>query len=175
MWDQQPRTPAGKALILCDDQLTILVHHDDDSCGGCSAQSNDDVADDDDDGGGALGNDDDDWSSKDILISNKLVALHGRGSFTWRWQNAGVEMMSKVHSLKVMSLFRDAWAHQHGWIFGKLPNGLWPPPRPRFGKLWCTSFREVLKSATEFFGSEMTPPPFGSFQKFIEFGPGNAP
>ena len=23
---------------------------------------------------------------------------------------------------------RDGWPHQNGWIFGKIPNGLWPPP-----------------------------------------------
>ena len=54
MWDQQPHTPAGKALILCDDQLTILVHHHDDE----------EEGDDDDGGGGGEhdydSNDDDD-------------------------------------------------------------------------------------------------------------------
>ena len=42
MWDQQPRTPAGKALILCDDQLTILVHHDDDEEEGEDGEHDDD-------------------------------------------------------------------------------------------------------------------------------------
>ena len=23
---------------------------------------------------------------------------------------------------------RDGWRHPNGWIFGKVPNGLWPPP-----------------------------------------------
>ena len=26
---------------------------------------------------------------------------------------------------------RDRWRHQNGWIFGKVPNGLWPPPHFR--------------------------------------------
>ena len=79
------------------------------------------------------------------------------------------------------------------WIFGNLPNGLWPP-HPIFGKQCCAFFGRPKnlqrnsfglawppplfpkihcfyrpkisgKTATKFFGSEMTPPPFGSFPK----------
>ena len=52
---------------------------------------------------------------------------------------------------------REDYLYHIRWIFGKLPNGLWPPPphtHPMFGKLCCAFFREVLKSATEFFGLE---------------------
>ena len=32
-------------------------------------------------------------------------------------------------SLQILFLFlRDAWHIQNGWIFGKVPNSLWPPP-----------------------------------------------
>ena len=31
----------------------------------------------------------------------------------------------------VCLVFRDGWHHQNGWIFGKIPNGLWPPPHFR--------------------------------------------
>ena len=53
---------------------------------------------------------------------------------------------------------RNACPHQNGWIFGKLPNGLWLTPRPRFGKLCCPFFREVLKYATKFFRIGVCPP-----------------
>ena len=32
---------------------------------------------------------------------------------------------------------RDAAHFQNGWIFGKVSNGLWPPPPLIFGKLYC--------------------------------------
>ena len=36
---------------------------------------------------------------------------------------------------------REASPHQNGWIFGKVPNGLWPPPSPLiFGKSCCGFF-----------------------------------
>ena len=34
---------------------------------------------------------------------------------------------------------READPFQNGWIFGKVPNGLWPPPLT-FGKLCCKFF-----------------------------------
>ena len=34
---------------------------------------------------------------------------------------------------------RDGWRLQNGWIFGKVPNGLWPPPLI-FGKSCCGFF-----------------------------------
>ena len=92
---------------------------------------------------------------------------------------------------------------QDGWIFGKLPNGLWPP-HPIFGKLCCAFFgrpenlqrnsfglawppplfpkihrfyppKITEKTATKFFGSEMTPPPSEVFRKFIQNGPCDRP
>ena len=35
----------------------------------------------------------------------------------------------------------DGWRYQNGWIFGKVPNGLWPPPLI-FGKSCCNLFQE---------------------------------
>ena len=35
--------------------------------------------------------------------------------------------------------FREGWRNQIRWIFGKIPNGLWPPPLI-FGKLYCKFF-----------------------------------
>ena len=55
-----------------------------------------------------------------------------------------------------------------------------PPPRPFFGKFHCDFFRKFItkitvsnakKIAMKFFGSEMTPPPFGNFPE-IHSNPG---
>ena len=37
---------------------------------------------------------------------------------------------------------RDVWPYQNGWIFGKIPNGLWPPLI--FGKSYC-GFRDKMR------------------------------
>ena len=42
------------------------------------------------------------------------------------------------HHDKCRSKLRDRWCYQIGWIFGKIPNGLWPPLI--FGKLHCNIF-----------------------------------
>ena len=52
-----------------------------------------------------------------------------------------------VHFLVVLSFFnsistlRDAYPFQNGWIFGKVPNGLWPPPH--FRKVMLQIFSEI--------------------------------
>ena len=74
---------------------------------------------------------------------------------------------------------RDCSVYQIWWICGKLPNGLWPPspPPPYFRKTMlrflqrnfsgCSDPTLFLyrKSATKFFGSEMTPPPLRKFSE----------
>ena len=61
---------------------------------------------------------------------------------------------------------REARPYHYRWIFGKVPNGLWPPPRAFFGKN-VAIFSKIMTTSTEFatkfFGSEMTPPLFQSF------------
>ena len=44
---------------------------------------------------------------------------------------------------------REASPYQNGWIFGKVPNGLWPPPLI-FGKSCCRFFKQLysLKNHT---------------------------
>ena len=44
---------------------------------------------------------------------------------------------------------REACTYQNGWIFGKVPNGLWPPPLI-FGKSCCRFFKKLysLKNHT---------------------------
>ena len=86
-----------------------------------------------------------------------------------------------------VTVVRDDRVYQIRWIFGKLPNGLWPPPPPHpvFGKKCCAFVREfgarsafpLPKKRNIIFGSEMTPPlPHSEvFRKFIEFGPGSHP
>ena len=44
-----------------------------------------------------------------------------------------------------------------GWIFGKLPNGLWP--RPRFGKLCCAFLQQTFRIGA-------TPPNFPKIHRF---------
>ena len=46
----------------------------------------------------------------DFVPSKNTYLLH----FTWR-------------PSILQPSFRDRWGHQNGWIFGKVPNGLWPP------------------------------------------------
>ena len=36
--------------------------------------------------------------------------------------------------------FRYAFPFQNGWIFGKVPNGFWPPPPPSFSESYVTNF-----------------------------------
>ena len=44
---------------------------------------------------------------------------------------------------------RDRWRYENGWIFRKVPNGLWPPPPPPldFGKSCCIFFGKCPKKA----------------------------
>ena len=44
---------------------------------------------------------------------------------------------------------RDAFPFQNGWIFGKVPNGLWPPPLI-FGKS-CCAFRDKIATKVRMF------------------------
>ena len=48
-----------------------------------------------------------------------------------------IQMFSGLSkSSKTWCRLRDGWRYQKGWIFGKVPNGLWPPPLI-FGKWFC--------------------------------------
>ena len=42
--------------------------------------------------------------------------------------------------------FREADPIQNGWIFGKVPNDLWPPP-PHFRKIMLNFFRKTSKKS----------------------------
>ena len=44
----------------------------------------------------------------------------------------------------IMILLRDAYPFQNGWIFGKVPNGLWPPPS--FSESYVAIFLNWLRS-----------------------------
>ena len=41
---------------------------------------------------------------------------------------------------------RDGWPHENGWIFGKVPNGLWTPPHFRKIMLQIFSPKIMLKN-----------------------------
>jgi len=72
-----------------------------------------------------------------------------------------------------LPLLRDACPVHYRWIFGKVPNGLWPPPRAFFGK-------NVAIFCYEIFWNGNDPPKLASqmlkilqrnlelFQKFID-------
>ena len=57
---------------------------------------------------------------------------------------------------------REACLCQNGWIFGKFPNGFWPPP-PLFRKKYCNFFRKPVAPALNLqwnFSDRKWPPPF---------------
>ena len=45
-------------------------------------------------------------------------------------------------------LFRDGWRLQNRWNFGKVPNGLWPPPLI-FGKSCCNFLRKMSENTVD--------------------------
>ena len=77
--------------------------------------------------------------------------------------------------MKNNKLVRDGWPYQNGWIFGKIPNGLWPPPPPLIsGKSYCVFFPEFMTEEPfimakicniNFWIGNDPPPPFGTFPK----------
>ena len=46
-------------------------------------------------------------------------------------------------SLWPQMALREAYRYQNGWIFGKVPNGLWPPPPPHFRKIILQIFWNI--------------------------------
>ena len=61
---------------------------------------------------------------------------------------------------------REACLPGFEWISGKFPNGLWPPPRPFFGKFHCDFFRKPVAPALNLqwnFSDRKWPPPFLKF------------
>ena len=98
------------------------------------------------------------------------------GSPFRRWcvcQHAFLIRQTCWHKKVFRSLFREDYVDQIWWIFGKLPNGLWPPPSPYFWKTMLRFFREIgarcafplPKKAQHNFRIRNDPPPFGSFPK----------
>ena len=65
------------------------------------------------------------------------------------------------------SLLRGDYLYQIRWIFGKLPNGLWPPllPHPYFRKQWCAFFWMCLNLQLKFLDRKWPPPSFWNFSK----------
>ena len=60
----------------------------------------------------------------------------------------------------MMTMIRDAFPFQNGWIFGKVPNGLWPPAPPSFSESCVANF---------FWNS------WPKYRLFIHFGRGMRP
>ena len=80
-------------------------------------------------------------------------------------------------------LIRDGWPYQNGWIFGKVPNGLWPPPSLLiFGKSSCNFCLKAseqsclqVQNLQHIYLDWKWLPPLAPFQKFIRFGSGTLP
>ena len=137
------------------------------------------------------------WHEDNVRVTS------GRDIYGWTLGNFSDSSWTE-HRLNTVSSVREDYLYQIQWIFGKLPNGLWPPPPPYFRKTMLRFFREAQKfatkfiricvtpplfpkihcfyrpkisgkTATKFFGSEMTPPHSEVFRKFIDFGRGSLP
>ena len=81
------------------------------------------------------------------------------------------------------SSLRDAFPFQNGWIFGKVPNSLWPPAPPLiFGKLRCNFFPKFMTEVSSImakicninFWIENDHTSFGTFPKIHPFWKGSA-
>ena len=78
----------------------------------------------------------------------------------------------------IVMLVRDVRLQQIWWIFGKLPNGLWPPTP--FLENYVALFRETRKFATKFIRIGVTTPFFPKMdrkfsKKFIKYGTDSSP
>ena len=67
------------------------------------------------------------------------LLLGGIGAAWWWWRSGMITTIS----------IRKGWPHQNGWILGKVPNGLWPPPLI-FGKS-CCAFRDKIATKVRMF------------------------
>ena len=88
-------------------------------------------------------------------------------------------IVQSIAAKTCQSTLREAPACQNGWIFGKVPNGLWSPPLLIFGKSYCKFFPEFMtkvpfimaKICNTNFWIGNDPPPFWNFSgKNIRFG-----
>ena len=74
------------------------------------------------------------WGCRATTISPIAGKLHFWGNpqnFTYQRTTKRIPIQGR--------LLREANAPQNGWIFKKVPNGLWPPPLI-FGKSYCNFF-----------------------------------
>ena len=55
---------------------------------------------------------------------------------------------ARLNLIKCLACLRDAFPFQNRWIFGKVPNSLWPPPLI-FGKLYCKFFKLASKPSKD--------------------------
>ena len=76
-------------------------------------------------------------------------------------------IFSLVHS----NWLREARPYHYQWIFGKVPNGLWPPPPPLFWEKCCDFFQNYDDQhwiCNEIFWIGNDPPPISKFfRKFM--------
>ena len=99
-----------------------------------------------------------------------------KSSCHWRvaqisWCNHNVGKKSKAEGV------RDSWRYQNGWIFGRIPNSLWPPPSFSENHIALFSPKIALKSRKKAQNLQYKldwkwppPPPLYLSRKFIHFG-----
>ena len=63
------------------------------------------------------------WGWWQPVIDRHQSCAIEKGWNSWEWYQPHLNDINPI-SLRL----RDGWHHQNGLIFGKIPNGLWPPP-----------------------------------------------
>ena len=102
------------------------------------------------------------WTIDQLFRNNMSTSLHIDDSIDlWK---IGIKQLT-FPSRSTVDL-REDYLYHIRWIFGKLPNGLWPPP-PYFRKTSLRFFREAQKFATKFIRIGVTPPPFSENSLFL--------
>ena len=82
------------------------------------------------------------WSYLRMQLSNSPVSAHHRLTSGARGDTTLKGVLKAVSEGGITMQVRDGWPNQNGWIFGKVPNDLWPPP-PHFRKIMLRFFSGI--------------------------------
>ena len=121
-----------------------------------------------------------------IIPTNLMTVFH---NFSWikHVKTGNMWLQTVLFSpIFMYTALREEWLYQIGWIFGKIPNGLRPPPPLIFRKFlnmwsrfWNVTRQQSLKANVERWkirDVEVSPSTwFNHFQSRIEFGEGTFP
>ena len=75
------------------------------------------------------------WDTSDLWDNQRESCEHFQSEIFFR---------NHYCDRKICFAFRDACLYHYRWIFGKVPNGLWPPLPPFFGKNVAIFFYEIF-------------------------------